>query len=129
MPNEATNFRECLAENLQTVFLGQGHFEESVTWFDAGESEGRTVMISQVNALGHLDSESHHLGSGHAVHFLVENHATRGTTVPAIGCRLVRSDNTHWGFQRIVSSDQAGWILEFVGGQIDRAGMGRQAHL
>lgn len=129
MPNEATNFRECVLENLRTVLLGQGHFEESVTWFDAGESEGRTITVNQVNAVGNLGTEQHHLVTGHTLHFLVESHETRGTLAPAIGCRLVREDGSNWGFQRVISSDQAGWILEFVGGQIDRSGMGRQAHL
>lgn len=32
MPNEATNFRESLAENLTDLAFGQGHFTETV-WF------------------------------------------------------------------------------------------------
>lgn len=32
MPNDATNFRESLAENLTDIAFGQGHFTETV-WF------------------------------------------------------------------------------------------------
>lgn len=38
MPNEATNFRESLAENVVDIAFGQGHFTESVMFFPIDDS-------------------------------------------------------------------------------------------
>lgn len=129
MNNSATNFRECVAENLQQVFFGQGHFEELVTWYDNDGATGREITVSDVTAAGEMKVESHHQATGRSVQFLVTNDGTLGTTTPARGNRIVRADGTKWGFARVVSSDQFAFILEFVGGQIDRAGYGKAGGL
>lgn len=127
--NQATNFRECMIENFSNVFLGQGHFEEPVTWYDSDTATGRPITVSDVSANGQLEQDQHSRRTGRAVHFLVTNDAVLGTTEPKTGNRIVRADGTSWGFRHIVGSDVAGWVLEFVGGQMDRAGMGRGSHL
>jgi hypothetical protein len=38
VPNEATNFRESLAENMTDIVFGQGHFTETVWFFPDDQS-------------------------------------------------------------------------------------------
>lgn len=118
-----------MAENLQTVFLGQGHFEETVSWYERDGAAARPITVCDVTALGQQQAEQHHAATGRMVHFLVTKDPILGTAMPSLGNQIVRSDRTKWGFKRIVSEDAVGWVLEFVGGSIDRAGIGRQAHL
>ncbi len=129
MPNQATNFRECVAENLQEVFFGQGHFEEVVDWYDSDGAASRPVTVTDVTAIGQPGANTHHQATGRAVHFLVTKDETLGILMPAKGMSLVRGDCTRWGFHKIVHDDAAAWVLEFVGGALDRVGFGRQSHL
>jgi hypothetical protein len=129
MPNQATNFQECMAENLQQIFLGQGHFEESATWYDTEASAARPITVCDVTAQGQQAQEKHHQATGRTVHFLVTKDATLGTVSPAMGNTILRADGTRWGFERIVNDCPSAWILEFVGGSLNRVGMGRPANL
>lgn len=129
MSNNATNFQAAVAENLQTVFLGSGHFSEVVTWWDDDQAVGRTVTVMEVTAAGNLELDPHHRATSRKIHLAVTNDAVLGTTSPATGIRIKRADNTVWGFRRIVDEAFDAFTLEFEGGQLDRVGSGRQGHL
>lgn len=44
MPNEATNFREAIAEDLGGVFLDPTHFAESVRFYPGDGGPSRTLL-------------------------------------------------------------------------------------
>lgn len=81
MPNEATNFREAVAENFRDVFLGQDHGEETASYVpDRGTLREITVRV--VESLVVWRDATHHRVKEHVLRLIVEKDATRGIDDP-----------------------------------------------
>lgn len=140
--NQASSFRQSVAENFCNVFLNQGHFEESVVWYETAVTEAEdavTLKVMPSNTNGKRDQEAHHLADGRTFRcvvpkdpvVVVNNEAVlwsslfEATFSPALGNWIVRADGTRWGWSHVEDEGTATWTLVFAGGRMDRVGFGK----
>jgi len=92
MPNEATNFRELLQEDVADVFLGLDEFEELVTFYPAGGGAARQfrVMI-EPSSRREVQDAAEFVLEEIVVH--VSTDRWLGIAEPRIGDRLKRADD------------------------------------
>lgn len=97
MPNEATNFREAIAEDLGGVFLDPTHFAEYVRFYPADGGPSRTLLaLVEASSSPKWEDTQHELTE--EVLVTVGNdpyHATKGgIREPRMGDALQRTGET-----------------------------------
>ena len=137
MSNNAVGFQACVIENLATVFLGQGHFEEQVSFQKNEASRAFNVMVCLTHDDGGLEREAHHQTERRRMTVLCSKDpivvnadgsratwsaVTGETYSPGLGNIFQRSDGTWWSWIRVTSEDFASWTLTFESYQLRKAG-------
>lgn len=117
MPNEATTFRELLAEDLKDVFLNTEEFGEAVTFFPAGGGASRRIVVlieqNQRGVSGELID--HELDEITVQVSRKVNGESGGIERPIVGDTLTRAnDPERYAYNgEIKESDSASWWLVY----------------
>lgn len=124
MNNSATNFADAVAENLQQVFLGQGHFEEQLLYTPVGGVPRQIAgQVSDVEMV--IEEHAHHETETWELKALVIDDPVLGVAVPQLQDQIVRLNDpaaAKWDLYRIVDHCLGGYILKFRSVQLKSAG-------
>jgi hypothetical protein len=137
MSNNATNFREAVIENTAGVFLGQGHFEEVVSFQLTEVAPVLKIVVLETHDDGGITQEAAHksiirrltvMSARNPVVVLADGSRSDWLTVtgtaysPDMGNLFTRADGSLWTYSRVQASDFASWTLTFVSHLTIRAG-------
>lgn len=114
--NAARGFQESLTENLAQVFLGQGHFEQPVTFLEPGAAAARTANVV-FDASEQLDAGGNYVALAQTFECVIGRDpaaACGGIVAPVKGLVIVLADGTAYQWsERIIDQDEQSYTLEF----------------
>lgn len=115
MSNEATNFRELLAEDADDVFFNTEEFGERISFYPAGNGPMRTIAAVIEETERAVSGDVIDEGREEIV-VLVRRHAFEGILRPAMGDALaLAEDQERFSYTgEVRDSDTATWRLVYA---------------